>query len=127
MLVVFPCYGHLCAAVGGESFGRTAVGTHHIHVEASLASRCKGYLPAVGTPFGGGIVGGVRRELSGLSARYGHGKDVALILKRDGLPIGRDVAVAHPQWVCLRSCMHRECQCSKCKKFLFHCIDILSI
>ena len=38
MLVVAPHHGHLVGAVGGQSHGLAALGIHHIHIHATLAT-----------------------------------------------------------------------------------------
>ena len=72
------------AAVGSQSFGRTAVAVHQVDVHTALASRCKGDVLPVGAPYGISIIGRVGRQLAGIPASDRNGVDVAFVRKRDG-------------------------------------------
>ena len=89
------------AAVGSQALGCATVLADDVHVKAPLAGRRKGHLLAVGAPHGIGVIGRIGRQLMGRSALHRHSKQVPLVGERDGLPIGRNSAKAHPQRVSL--------------------------
>ena len=85
----------------GNLFWFAAILRYNPDVGAILAVGSKSYLAAVGTPHGVGIVCGIGGELFCSATIYGHSKQVALVRKHYCLTIGRDSAVAHPQWTLL--------------------------
>ncbi len=102
--------------VGGvhrQPRGSAAGGVHHEDIVVAVSIRGEGDLRRVGRPHGHGVVCRMNRQRCGLATLRGHPVDVTVIAEDDGLAIGREGRVAHPESGIGRRSRTRENQKNK--------------
>ena len=94
--IVQKCGRCLVGTMGGQSGGGTSLATHDVDIQTSLPVRSEGYLFAVRTPYGVGVIGRMGSQLLGCSTSGRHCEQVSFVGECYGLPVRRYGWEAHP-------------------------------
>ena len=109
MAVICKCQRILAGGVSSQSLGLTAFLINQIDIKLTLSVRGESELFTIRRPDRSCVLAGMGGQLTCLTTGGRHSEQISLIRERDGLPIGRKGAIAHPERGLLRKrCRRRK-------------------
>ena len=109
MAVICKCQRILAGGVSSQSLGLTAFLINQIDIKLTLSVRGESELFTIRRPDRSCVLAGMCGQLTCLTTGGRHSEQISLIRERDGLPIGRKGAIAHPERGLLRKrCRRRK-------------------